>query len=168
MNKNISQKHSGFTLLELLVVIAIIALLSAIVMAALTASKGKSNDSKIQSQLKSMIAQAQLFTGNSIAVSATTTPIVGTPAGNLFTDTNTTNSLYRLAKSLPSGTVVYYGKDGTSPLAGGFWAFAASTSKGSFCVDHTGIAKSNSDGVPMTTSNASSQWPGLSSSFTCN
>jgi len=160
-------KNKGFTLLELLVVIAIIGILASIIMAMLGSSKNKGNDSRVQSQLKSMVSQAQLYTGASTAVTATTTAISGANPGNLFTSTLANNSLYRLTSSLPSGTVVYYGKDGNSPLAGGLWAFAASTSNGSVCIDYTGVLKSNTAGTSMTTVTASTHWVNLAGSFAC-
>lgn len=162
------KNNKGFTLIELMVVIAIIAALSAIVLAFLGSSKTKGNDARVVAQLKQMVAQSQVFTGANTAVVATTSAIVGAAGGTLFTDTNATNSLYRLANSFPSGTVIYYAKNGISPIAGGYWAFAASTSNGSYCVDWTGVGRANTAGTPMTVANASTQYPNLAASYICN
>jgi len=166
-----NKKSSGFTLIELLVVIAIIGIMATIVMAVLGSAKGKSNDSKVQSQLKSMVNQALLFSGAQTAVTATTTAPTGTANGTIFNSTTTANnSLYSLINSLPSGTVVYYGKQNTTtPALGGAWFFAASTSTGAFCVDNTGTPKIITAAV-MTTSNATdaNHFPNAATNYTCS
>ncbi len=86
-NKDLTHQQKGFTLLELMVVIAIIGILSAIVLAFLGSSKSRGSDAKIQSQLKSMVSQAQVFVGANASVSATLTAItfpVGTAGGDTF------------------------------------------------------------------------------------
>jgi prepilin-type N-terminal cleavage/methylation domain-containing protein len=139
--------NKGFTLIELLVSISIIVILSLIVMAALGSGKDKGNDSKIQSHMKSMVNQAQLYTGlTGTAVAPMTTAIAtagdGTGSRHLFNSNVTTeNSLLRLDSNLPAGTIIYYGWDGVSPVTGGKWFFAATTSFGAFCVDYTGLLK---------------------------
>lgn len=163
-------KNKGFTLLELMVVIAITAIVSTIIITWLGSSKSRGADSKIMSHLRSMTSQAQLFVGANTAVVATTAtiPLTGAAGGSLFTDTNATNSLYRLANGLPTNTAVYYAKNGISPLAGGYWAFAASLSTGSFCVDYTGVGKISNTGTAMTTATASTIYPNLAGSYSCN
>jgi prepilin-type N-terminal cleavage/methylation domain-containing protein len=151
----ISMKYNkGFTLVELMVAIAIIVILSLIVMSALSSGKDKGNDSKIQSLLKSMTNQAQLFVGTTGTSYVAGTAYAGSGAisgafaggtpvtGTLFNDTTfTNNSLWRLANSITTGTLIYYGWDGASPVAGGKWFFAATTSYGAICVDYTGFQK---------------------------
>ena len=56
--------QGGFTLIELLVVIAIIGILSSVVLASLSTARNKGSDARIQSQLQSMRAQAELYTGS--------------------------------------------------------------------------------------------------------
>ncbi|MEK7586014.1 MAG: prepilin-type N-terminal cleavage/methylation domain-containing protein [Patescibacteria group bacterium] len=164
-------RQSGFTLIELMVAISIIVILSLIVMASLNSGKDKGNDSKVQSHLKSMINQAQLYVGPANAQAASTTAITtgdGGGTGNLFNSNITTNNgLYRLIVGLPTGTIIYYASEATAPVAGGKWAIAASTSKGSYCVDYTTALKSNTAGTSMTAANASTQWTSLAGSYVC-
>jgi prepilin-type N-terminal cleavage/methylation domain-containing protein len=149
----------GFTLIELLVVVAIIGILVSVILASLNNSKAKTNDAKIQSQLKSMVSQAQLFGGADSAYVAsvvfTPSTIDGAAAGGTLTKgilfnntTSSSNSLYTLMSKLPSGTNLYYGWDGSSVLTGGKWFVAASGSKGAYCVDYTSFLKTYNGSVP--------------------
>ncbi len=71
MRKNLSNKgfthqkirnfSGGFTLIELLVVIAIIALLASVVMASLTSTRQKSDDTAVKQNLNNARQQADLF-----------------------------------------------------------------------------------------------------------
>jgi prepilin-type N-terminal cleavage/methylation domain-containing protein len=158
----------GFTLLEIVIVVAIIGILTGVIIAILSSSRSKGSDAKITAHLKSMIAQSQLFTGANSAVTATTTAPTGVAGGNLFTDSTViNNSLYKFTRALPTGTVVYYAANGVSPLSGGLWAFAASTSTGSFCVDYNGVGIIQTPTV-MTAGNASTIYPNLATLYTCN
>lgn len=51
----------GFTLIELLVVIAIIGILSSVVLASLSTARSKSSDAKVESQLSSARAAAEIY-----------------------------------------------------------------------------------------------------------
>ena len=169
--------QKGFTILELLVVIAIVGVLAAIVITLMNNSRNKTRDTKVVTQLKSMIAQAQLYTGsytgsNQLIYWQSVIPQGGVPDGgsvvvagipfysNLFTNsTDSTNSLYRLASSLPTGTVLYFSAEAKSPSTGGRWAFAASTSAGSFCVDY--MSNMITKNVVLTPQNKATQYPKL-------
>lgn len=81
----------GFTLIELLVVIAIIGMLSSVVLASLNTARKKGNDAAIQSNLSTVLTQAELYymsTGNytygcSTGLSTGVCPATGT---YVFTD----------------------------------------------------------------------------------
>ena len=148
------QKQKGFTLIELLVVIAIIAILATIVLTSLSGATGKSSDAKVQATLSTIRDQANMWTttgGGALGSALTSTTafavstVSGSATGNLFTDTNSSDtSAYNAIKSLPSTTSIAYVFDATNtPANGGKWAFAAALSTGSACTDYTGIVKSS-------------------------
>ena len=141
------RRRDGFTLIELLVVIALIGVLAAVILAALGNSRNKGQDARRQAQLKSLLSQAQLYsgpTGTAVAPTVGTT-IAGdaTATRNLFNSTNASdNSLYTILSQFPSGTNLYYAWDGNPVLPGGKWVVAVSGSKGAFCIDYTSSLRS--------------------------
>ncbi len=132
--------QGGFTLIELLVVIAIIGILSSVVLASLSTARNKGADAKIQSQLQSMRAQAELFTGTHLAISNTGTPCATT---GIFQTAN--NGLGNLLGGITTQTRCASDTSGN-------WALSAVTSTGAWCVDSTGVSRgATSGGVAYTT-----------------
>ncbi len=145
--RNTSPTLAGFTLIELLVVIAIIGILASIVLSSLNTARTRASDAKIQGQLSSMRAQAELWTPVDplvLDVADRLTETIITPNVNpitgvtLFSDDLATGSLTNLIGGLPVGTVVYYSYDAIPPKDGGMWVLAATTSIGASCVDWSG------------------------------
>ncbi len=130
-------KHQkGFTLMELLVVIAIIAILSAIVLAGLSASRNQSTDAKVRAELTAVHNAAELYsTSNKNVYLATTDTLCAT---GLFADApSNMNKVIAAATSTANGSV----DCGATTNA---WSMAAAlpSGKGSVCVDSLGTRKS--------------------------
>ncbi len=132
------QKKQGFTLIELLVVIAIIGILSAIVLASLSTARNKANDAKVQGQMSSMRAAAEIYygnNGNSYGAMAACTG--GNTGNNLFGDT--TSGMSGLVTATP-GANCY--SNATN------WVVATampSNASNFWCVDSTGASKSRAN-----------------------
>ncbi len=134
-------QNKGFTLIELLVVIAIIGILATVVLASLGNARGKANDAKVQSQLASMMAQAELYysTNGSYGTGSTSTAC-GTGGAVLFTTAASSNGLAGLLSGMPPGYTTNCYVFPTTGSASA-WAVTASGNGAGWCVDSNGTSK---------------------------
>lgn len=135
--------RKGFTLIELLVVIAIIGLLSSVVLASLSTARSRAASGRVQSQLSSMRAQAELYTGAAATVNVAACV---TTAANLFGTAN--GGLGTLINALTGAGVnladTRCASNNIAPSNGGLWAVSAALPQpvGQFwCVDSTGVSR---------------------------
>jgi prepilin-type N-terminal cleavage/methylation domain-containing protein len=91
----------GFTLIELLVVIAIIGILSSVVLVSLNTARGKGNVAKIQAQVNSARAAAEIYYSNASpnGYSSATTCTTG-----MFADSTSGFATYTNTANYPSGS----------------------------------------------------------------
>ena len=140
--------HRGFTLIELLVVIAIIGILSSVVLASLNTARQKGTDAKIQTQLRSVAVNAEIWydsNGSKYGVAA------NCDAG-MFTQTTPNIDVVVNDLQAIAGTASCVSSD----VAFAVWHTLVSTTS-AFCVDSTGrslITNDNTGGSPTLTTSS--------------
>lgn len=140
--------QKGFTLIELLVVIAIIGVLSSVVLVALSNSRQKGADGKIQSQLVSLRTQLNLYSGAGTAFDPDNAP-GGTAPGDVGVCSVQTGTIFDTASNGGGtilGTMTLTNSRCVSaaglPSLGSAWAVAIPLSTGeAWCVDSLGTSK---------------------------
>lgn len=139
------RNKKGFTLIELLVVIAIIGILSAIVLASLNSARTKATDAKVQGQMASIRAAAEIaYNGTNYGLASAAHDCAGMASNaaltNLMTDANWPN----LTKPVCASNA--------TAAAGAItaWAMTHAMTIGYWCVDSNGTSASSTVAVDLT------------------
>lgn len=138
----------GFTLIELLVVIAIIGILSSVVLASLNTARSKGTDAKIQSEIRSIAVNAELYyDNNGNSYGATVAASTACSAG-LFGSAGTGGNpnILQIITDLKAATSA---SDPTCAASSTAWAvFHPMTSNSNgFCMDSTGKVSTSSTAI---------------------
>ena len=140
----------GFTLIELLVVIAIIGILSSVVLASLNTARSKGTDAKVQSEMRSVAVNAEIYYDNNGNAYQTGSTDVSNcdAAGTLFSATNPNiDQIITDLQGIPGTMFCNVNDDGDAYLIS--HVLTATTS--AFCVDSTGQAKITGGTIGATT-----------------
>ncbi len=134
----------GFTLIELLVVIAIIGILSSVVLASLNTARSKGTDAKIQSEIRSIAVNAEIYYDNNSNSYGTTVAASTSCNAGIFASTNP--NISQIITDLKQATSA---SDPTCAASSTAWAVfhpMTSTTNG-FCMDSTGKVSTSSTAI---------------------
>ncbi|MGB4076812.1 MAG: type II secretion system protein [Minisyncoccia bacterium] len=156
MNPVLSQGHvrRGFTLIELLVVIAIIGILSSVVLASLNTARSKGTDAKIQSEIRSVQVNAEIYYDNygnkyqttGLAITACTGGTAQTTLFNSATNPNVTQIISDMILANATYDPVC-GITATGDAYAMFHRLTSPTTATYFCVDSTGRATTTTNAL---------------------
>lgn len=143
----------GFTLIELLVVIAIIGILSSVVLASLNTARDKGIDAKIQSEIRSVQVNAEIYYDNNGNSYNTTGAAVSSCTAGMFNNASNPN----IRQIITDLNAAHSGDDArcASPNGGASYAIQhqlKSTAGVYFCADSTG--KVGTSTTALTTASA--------------
>ncbi len=135
------KKIKGFTLVELLVVIAIIGILSAIVMASLSTARNRANDAKIQAQMSSIRAAAEIvYSGNKYGVTTVATAntcgtlVIDPGVSKLMTASNWSNLTSPTCTSNAGANI------GSNITSYSMWHALYANGANGWCIDSAGLS----------------------------
>jgi prepilin-type N-terminal cleavage/methylation domain-containing protein len=131
-------RSRGFTLIELLVVIAIIGILSAVVLASLSGTRNKGNDSAVQANLSTIQTQAEIYSNDHSSTYGTAGSSCS-QAGSMFVDPTIAKAITSATYSA-KGNAIYCGNT-ASAYAVIATLNGTTTAATQWCVDSTGNAK---------------------------
>lgn len=143
---NINIKKEGFSLIELLVVIAIIGILSVVVLASLGTARSKAKDAAIQSQMRSLQVQAELFYSSNSS-SYGTTGSTCTAASSVFADTDVARIITRIESDNGTASMAC---NNTSTAWAAYTALPSSPTDTFLCVDSNGNANTTATAPTIT------------------
>jgi prepilin-type N-terminal cleavage/methylation domain-containing protein len=149
---SVHDARRGFTLIELLVVIAIIGILSSVVLASLNTARSKGTDAKIQSELRSIQVNAEIYYDNNGNTYGSTFPTGGscTTASTMFvsaTNPNISQIITDLRSVSPTADPICY-SSATAYAIG--HVLTSPTATTYFCADSTGKVGTSSSPVSST------------------
>jgi len=140
----------GFTLIELLVVIAIIGILSSVVLASLNTARSKGTDAKVQSEMRSVAVNAEIYYDNNDNAYQTGSSATSAcdAANTLFSSTNPNIAqIVEDLESIPGDMHCNVNADGDAYL----FSHVLTATTSAFCVDSTGQAKITAGTIGNTT-----------------
>lgn len=144
--QNMKQPQKGFTIIELLVVFAIIGIISAVVLALLSKPRSSGADAAIKGDLRTIQTQSQLFYGDNnnryntdgtTGVNPATACTTAGAATMFMADQQIKSAIAHINTVSASSATCYMTANGSSYLV-----WIALKTSGYWCVDSTGISKS--------------------------
>ena len=140
----------GFTLIELLVVIAIIGILSSVVLASLNTARAKGTDAKIQSEIRAIAVNAEIYYDNNNNSYGATVAASQTCTAGIFGSTNP--NISQIITDLKAATSA---GDPTCAASSTAWAVyhPLTANTNGVCMDSTGKVSTSSTAITIAACN---------------